>query len=73
MLAELLRTGLPPGSEAPDFELPSASGGRVRLRDLRGEPVLLHFVSYSLASQWPLSAPRVGAEERQDPRADVPA
>ncbi len=29
MVAELLRTGLPPGSEAPDFELPSTDGIRV--------------------------------------------
>ena len=47
MVAELLRTGLPPGCEAPDFELPSTDGTRLRLSDLRGKPVLLHFVSYT--------------------------
>jgi hypothetical protein len=47
MVAELLRPGLPPGSEAPDFELPSSDGTRVRLSDLRRKPVLLHFVSYT--------------------------
>ena len=47
MAAELLRAGLTPGSEAPDFELVSTDGSRVRLSDLRGEPVLLHFVSYT--------------------------
>jgi hypothetical protein len=33
MVAELLRTGLPPGSEAPDFKLPSLMlvGGALRL------------------------------------------
>jgi thiol-disulfide isomerase/thioredoxin len=47
MAAELLRTGLPPGSEAPDFELHSTDGARIRLSELRGQPVLLHFVSYT--------------------------
>ena len=47
MVAELLRTGLPPGWEAPDFELPSADGEQVRLSELRAQPVLLHFVSYT--------------------------
>ena len=47
MVAELLRPGLPPGSEAPDFELPSTDGNRLRLNDLRGQPVLLHFISYT--------------------------
>ncbi len=47
MVAELLRTGLPPGGEAPDFELPSTDGARVRLSGLRGKPVVLHFVSYT--------------------------
>jgi AhpC/TSA family len=47
MVAELLRTGLAPGGEAPDFELQSTVGRQMRLRDLRGQPVLLHFVSYT--------------------------
>jgi hypothetical protein len=47
MLAELLRPGLPPGTEAPDFELLSTDGVPVRLSTLRGQPVLLHFVSYT--------------------------
>ena len=47
MLAELLRPGLRPGREAPDFKLPSADGPPLQLSDLRGQPVLLHFVSYT--------------------------
>ena len=47
MAAELLRAGLAPGSQAPDFELASTDGRRVRLSDLRGQAVLLHFVSYT--------------------------
>lgn len=36
--------GLREGRMAPDFELPSAGGGDVRLSDYRGErPVLLYF------------------------------
>ena len=48
MAAEALRTGLPIGSDAPDFDLPAADGTRVRLTDLRGEPVLLlHLVGHA--------------------------
>jgi peroxiredoxin len=35
--------GLPVGTEAPEFELPSLSGGRQALADFRGRPVLLIF------------------------------
>ena len=48
-LADFVRTwrgqGIRLGQEAPDFELESTTGERVRLRALRGRPVLLHFGS----------------------------
>lgn len=51
MLAELLRThhrsGIPPGGEAPPFDLETTAGTRLHLLDLRGRPVLIHFVSYT--------------------------
>ena len=48
-LADLQHTiqgkGVQPGQEAPDFELESTDGDRVRLSALRGRPVVLHFGS----------------------------
>lgn len=39
--------GILPGEVAPDFELPRSDGGALRLSELRGQPVILHFGSYS--------------------------
>jgi peroxiredoxin len=38
-----LAAPLPPGTAAPDFSLESGPGETVRLRDLRGKPVVLFF------------------------------
>lgn len=50
-IAELLRGAaehvVSPGQPAPDFVAAGVRGERVRLTDLRGRPVLLHFVSYT--------------------------
>ena len=49
LFADLLRTArgevVRPGSEAPDFELETTGAERMRLSELRGRPVLLHFGS----------------------------
>lgn len=39
--------GIPPGEHAPDFDLPLVGGSSIRLADLRGKPVLLHFGSFT--------------------------
>lgn len=38
------------GDPAPDFELPSTSGGSVRLSELRGRPVVLFFYPKDMTS-----------------------
>lgn len=43
----LRKDGILPGTLAPDFQLPRAGGGSLRLSALRGQPVLLHFGSYT--------------------------
>ena len=47
--ADLMRSakgaGLKAGSAAPDFELESTDGQRIRLSAFRGRPVLLHMGS----------------------------
>ena len=43
----LEKYGVQPGEMAPDFELARADGGTLRLSDLRGRPVLIHFGSFT--------------------------
>jgi hypothetical protein len=43
----IAKQGILPGEMAPNFELPRAGGGSLRLSDLRGKPVLLHFGSFT--------------------------
>ena len=43
----LKKAGPRPGELAPDFELPCSDGGALRLSELRGKPVLLHFGSFT--------------------------
>ena len=39
--------GILPGELAPDFELTEVGGGSLRLSELRGQPTILHFGSFS--------------------------
>jgi cytochrome oxidase Cu insertion factor (SCO1/SenC/PrrC family) len=39
--------GIRPGAEAPDFELESTRGERMRLSAFRGRPVVLRFGSFT--------------------------
>ncbi len=39
--------GIMPGEIAPDFDLPQVGGGSRRLSELRGQPTILHFGSFS--------------------------
>lgn len=34
---------LEPGSKAPDFTLPISGGGKIKLSDLKGQPVVVYF------------------------------
>ncbi len=43
--ATITKQGISPGALAPDFELPRVGGGTLRLSELRGRPVVLHFGS----------------------------
>ena len=51
LLADLWKTvrgeGLQPGAEAPDFEMETTEGERVRLSELRSRPVVLRFGSFT--------------------------
>ncbi len=51
LFADLWRSargeGLRPGTLAPDFELETTEGDRVRLSALRGRPVVLRFGSFT--------------------------
>ena len=38
------------GDPAPDFDLPSTTGERIRLQDLRGKKVVLYFFPKAMTS-----------------------
>lgn len=45
--ATIEKRGIAPGEPAPDFEMPRVGGGHLRLSNLRGRPVILHFGSFT--------------------------
>jgi hypothetical protein len=45
--ATLHQQGIQPGALAPDFELPRVDGASWRLGEQRGQPILLHFGSFT--------------------------
>jgi len=45
--ATIEKRGIQSGEMAPDFELTRVDGGTLRLSELRGKPVLLHFGSFT--------------------------
>ncbi len=51
LLADIWKTirseGLQPGAQAPDFEMETTEGERVRLSELRGRPVVVRFGSFT--------------------------
>ena len=63
---------LPPGLEAPRFELRDQGGDRIAMEDLRGEPVIVTFLYTTCESTCPTQAQQVRAalEELGD---EVPA
>jgi peroxiredoxin len=67
-LERWLREGPAIGQPAPDFELADLDGNRVRLSDLRGQPVVLEFGSYTC----PIFSDRIPAMQqlaREHPEA----
>jgi len=43
----MAQSSLRVGDEAPALELPALAGGRVRLAELRGQPVLVSFLRHA--------------------------
>lgn len=46
-MSKQIGLAVPVGSEAPELDLQSTDGSRVRLADLRGSPVLVSFLSHA--------------------------
>ncbi|MPY76148.1 MAG: redoxin domain-containing protein [Alphaproteobacteria bacterium] len=59
MLGDREKYFQPMDKEAPDFTLSNADGGTVRLTDLRGKVVVLHFIYASCPDVCPLHAERI--------------
>lgn len=68
--SHILRTGLPPGSRAPDFKVPLVDGGELSFADYRGRRVVL-VLSDPDCGPCNALAPKLEEAHRQNPDTEI--